>query len=153
MGGIALLVKWLPELATALLVGAIGWLLHSGAMDHASLLAAQKLAAQASSINTACTNAQNKTTEISNALAKKLVIVNNKLADAERLHPSRCVPTFDHIGPAGQHDAATGDAGYAARNGITSDALRAYAAECETIGSQLDSCQDYAATVWKQCHH
>lgn len=103
----ALIFKFLPEIAIFIMTSILGFMLHTGAMDHAAIAAKKKLESQITNDQISCQVAQNTTMEISRETQKKLSALTAALATAKRMHGSgRCIPIIhNHPGPAtGMHD-------------------------------------------------
>ncbi len=78
----------------------------------------------------ACAKAAQITEEANASLAKNYDITRRKLADAKRMSKAKCVlPANPSVPPASGR-------GYAGQNGISTDWLREYGAECRDYQTQ-----------------
>lgn len=106
-----------------------GW--HERVLREPAMLTSQKTAdAQA------CTDAQAITKETNDALQKDRDAIAQRLSALE-LQPSTCVPVTDKAEPpasGGKH---------AGSNGVTSRALREFAATCEEYRVGLKWCEEF----------
>lgn len=102
---LAALFEFLPEIATFLFTAFIGFILHTGLMDHATLAAQKELTKQKSADAVSCQSAQQSTIEASRETDKRLSDARNVIATLRLRRPSRCVHIIHNSGTvAGIHD-------------------------------------------------
>lgn len=90
------------------------------------------LAAQAAELAKRCEIKMKSTKEANDELQKNIGTISAKLDTAKRMHPSVCVPVVSKLA-----QPSTGGAEHAGQNGIETDWLRDFAAECETYRSEV----------------
>ncbi len=112
---LAVLRYWQPIVSA---IGALGiaWLLHTVSVNYLE----KSLIAQ-------CAEEKQATKEANDELQKNLATVRDKLA-ANKLRSSLCIKPTEHTASRGE---------YAGQNGISSDWLREYAAECEIYRQEV----------------
>lgn len=133
----AILKYWQPILA-AFITAVLAYMLHTGAVSTLKLKQAADLAAQAAEMQKQCDADKALTKGAQDALQKNLDDVNRKLAALKRVRPAKCVPVI-----AGASDAAAFHGEHAGQNGISTDWLRDYAAECESIRQVEQQCDKF----------
>lgn len=112
-----------------------GW--HVRGLSDASKLQSA-LAAQESVLHKQCDDEKQVTKGANDALQKNLATISAKLAAAKRMHPSLCIrPVTGVAKPAASGGELT------RQNGISSDWLRDFAAECETYRSEVITLNDF----------
>lgn len=105
------------------------------------------LEAQETALHTQCDADKKLTSEVSNALQKKLSATNARLSELKRVYSqTTCLPIAR---AAGGPDAATG-AKLTGPDGITVTALFDYAGDAEKYRLQLESCQQFISKVWSR---
>ncbi len=90
-----------------------------------------------------CKDDQAITKGANDDLQTKYDAIARKLAAAKRVQPAKCVLPL-----TGKADIGSGGNGYAGQNGISTDWLRDYAAECETYRSQRTALGKFIDDVW-----
>lgn len=124
-------MKWLQIGIGAAAGFALAWLIHLVILAGVNEAHQAALKEQKTSLEEKCKADQAITKGANDALQQKYNSVNSKLAALKRVQPARCV-----VPVTGRADAAAGGGGYAGQNGISTDWLRDYAAECETYRGQ-----------------
>lgn len=89
-----------------------------------------KFKSQEASLRAECEQAKAKNKEANDELQKNLSTVRSNLASFKRLHPGVCIRTDQRAAGRGE---------YAGKNGISTDWLRDYAAECEIYRQEVIS--------------
>ncbi len=112
-----------------------------GAFDQ--IAADKALAAQEEKLTKVCESDKQTTKEAQDALQKQYTIIADKLAATKRMRPAACIIP-QH--PDSSNVASIGGK-YAGQNGISSDWLRDYAAECETYRQQRISLEAFIDAV------
>lgn len=121
-------LKTIAAVAAALVVA---YALHSLSMAAAEAEKRKALSEQAALYTSQCDADKAKTKEANDALQKSADDIAARLARYKRLHPNTCVmPQADGTLPAG------GGAGHAGGDGVSTDWLREYAAQCEAYRRQ-----------------
>lgn len=136
-------MKWIPIGAGAVAGFALCWLIHLVILAGVEKSHTAALAKQKTDLEAMCTADQAITKGKNDALQTDLDIVRRKLADAKRVQPATCVVPL-----AGKTNVGEIHGGYAGQNGISSDWLRDYGAECESIRRTLNSCTGFVDDVW-----
>lgn len=135
-------LRLLPYGLTALISLGGAYYLHSWDVDRLTHKHELALSAAETAAAQRCAAAQRITTEVSNDLQTRLAVLNNRLADAQRLRRADCIAVHP-AAAAGGHDAATDDHGLPAPHGVTAGALIDFAGDAERVGLQLDACQSF----------
>lgn len=97
----------------------------------------KKVAAQIAADKAACASAQAITKEANDELQKNHNAIASKLDALKLQHPSACVSVGS--GPK----LSSGRTKHAGQNGISTDWLRDYAAECEVYRSEVTTCVNF----------
>lgn len=105
--------------------------LHAISMGLAESAKARALTEQALLYTQSCETDKARTKEANDALQKSATDIATKLAQYKRLHPSTCI-----VPHSGAPEPASGGNGHAGQDGISSDWLVEYSAECETYRQQ-----------------
>lgn len=125
--------NWIQFAIGAAAAFGLSFLLHTVDVDRIEATQRSALAAQESQLNAACEARQKITKEANDALQAALNTTATKLAVAKRVHLSHCVVTTD-----GKLAGSAANGGqHAGQNGISSDWLRDYAAECENYREEV----------------
>ncbi len=95
------------------------------------------------SLKEKCESDKQITKDANDGLQKQIGIIAGKLAASKRLRATCIVPVTGKDNPA----AAGGK--HAGQNGISSDWLRDYAADCETYRQQRITLESFIDKVWK----
>lgn len=82
------------------------------------------------------------TKETNDALQKSRDDIARRLADLKRMRPAQCVPIASATHPT------DGGWQYAGSNGVDSDTLRDYAAQCESYRAELLGTWEFMDRVW-----
>lgn len=143
-----LITYWQP-IAAALATALIAFALHSGVMWLSDIKHQNDLISQKAKLNAQCDAVQQQTKDLANAYQQKSNDLAVRLAAALRV-PAQCILPAD-IGPASGGNAATANQGLPKGNGISTRYLIDFAGRCETVGEQLDSCQQSVTVIKKQC--
>lgn len=108
-----------------------------------------ELFAQQTTDTKECDKSQAITKGSNDALQKDRDTIAGKLAAVSLQHPSACVPVArsPHVCSDGQQHA--GQDGNSPATGVSSDWLRAYAADAETYRSELSVCTGFLASERK----
>lgn len=144
---LVVLLKYWQIIAGAAGAFALAWMLHSLDINRIETKQRAALAAQEAILIAVCETNKAITTGISNDYQSKISDLNNKLAAAKRLHPSKCI-TVSVASPAGGRNAAAGGTQPAGAYGVASDALYDFAGEAEKYRLQLIGCQNFVEKVW-----
>lgn len=135
------LIKYWQPLAAALLTLFLSYGLHKLDMSFVERAKQHALDEQKAMLIAACETDKQKTKEANDALQKSAHDIAGKLAAYKRLHPSSCVPV------AGVAQPAPRGAGHAGEDGISSDWLREYAAECEAYRQQRIILEEFGESL------
>ena len=141
-----LLKNALPISAGALLVGLIGFSLHTLAMNHQKASYELKLSEQKVTLTKQCEASKAITEEVSSEYQKKLSERDASLARARRLLNAKCAAPVVVSSPTGHHDPAVqGKPAGQDASSLRADAndLIDIAAEGERYRLQLIGCQTF----------
>lgn len=90
-----------------------------------------------------CAAMQRVTEEANNELSKKYSDIQRKLIASKRMSTAKCVL------PANAPNSPTNRPEYAGQNGLSTDWLREYAAECEQYRSERTTLETFIMDTWK----
>ena len=121
-----LIIKYWQAILAALTTAILAYGLHTISMSFAEHGKASALAEQHDLLTKSCNDQQTRTKEANDALQQTAADISSKLASYKRLHPSACV-----MPGKGKAQPSAGGSGHADGDGISSDWLREYAAQCE----------------------
>ncbi len=138
-------MNWLYSAAGGLSVFVIFLLFHIIDVDRIEDDYKNQLKQQKTQLEKTCADDKATTERGQHELQTRYDDITGKLAAAKRMQPSRCVvPTI--TGTA--HAPAVGPE-HAGQNGISSDWLRDYAAECESYRSDRIALEKFIDDTWK----
>lgn len=131
----------------SLLVGGIGYSLHSIDVDRLERKKVDAVAAQKTLDTNQCNADKAKTQGANHDLQINLNAVRTELDRLKRVQPAKCVPiagTASKTGIAGLHGK------HAEQNdqGIRSEWLLDYGAQCESIRISYNVCKKFVDDVW-----
>lgn len=136
-------LSWIQVGAGAIGAFALSFLLHNADVRRIEASWQDKLDQQKVDLEKKCKADQAITKGANDDLQKKYDSIAGKLAVAKRLQPARCIV------PASSKTIAPGGGnGHAGQNGISSDWLRDYAAECETYRTQRVTLEKFIDDTW-----
>ncbi len=143
---LVLVSKWWKA-GLGIIVGlTIGYGVHKVTMIFVDAAHKQELETQRTALIEQCEKDKEITNEVSTTYQGKIAALNAQLRNLKRLRERTvCIPVANS---SGGRDAATSDTKHVGENGITTDALYDYAAECEEYSLRLDSCQAFINKTW-----
>jgi len=148
------MIKYLPELATALLVALIcgalanGWHKLTVLEDQAHERAA--ISAQIASDTSQCNMDKQLTENANDEYQKQISDLDRQLSDARMRRPRTCVIPLPSALAASRFNAAAATRRTPVATGITSDALLAFEGTCQREVIKLTDLQNFAQKVWKE---
>lgn len=137
----------IKQIASIILTVLLCWALHNIQISRLEKKYRQALITQAVTLKAECDKEKQLTMEVSNDLQDKLADLRDQLDNAKRVQPNRCVPVA--AGSSRRPDVFTQNAQLSDANGVYSDDLLDFAAECEQTGRQLDGLQGFVKKVWQ----
>ncbi len=137
-------IKWLQIAIGAVAGFALCWLIHLVILAGVEETHGKALNDQKTQLEAQCAEHKAITERANDDLQNEYAAIARKLADAQRLRPARCVvPTArPPVAPAGGGE-------HAGQDGISSDWLRHYAAECEGYRAERLILERFMDAVWE----
>lgn len=137
-------LSWIQVGAGAIAAFALSFLLHTVDVNRIEKMWQGKLDDQKIALEKQCKADQAITKGINDDLQKNYDSIARKLATVKRVQPARCI-----IPTTSEAFVAPGGSGHAGQNGISTDWLRDYAAECETYRSQRIGLEKFIDDTWE----
>jgi hypothetical protein len=139
------MLNWIPIALGAASAFALSFLLHTVDVDRLEEKQAIALATQKTAMEKSCAEDKAITQGANDALQKNINIISSKLAASKRVHPANCL-----LAAPIKTDTSSGGGQHAGQNGISSDWLRDYAAECETYRQQRIVLEKFIDNTWER---
>lgn len=136
--------KWVQIGIGAAAGFALCWLIHMVILAGVNESHRQELIDLQAKIEKECKDNQAITKRVNDDLLKSDVEIVNLLIDSKRLQPAGCILPVTR-----ETLLAPGGAEHATKNGISTDWLYDYAAECETYRSQRIALEKFIDQTWK----
>lgn len=137
-------LSWIQIAGGAAAAFALSFLLNTVEVDHIEAKQRQALADQKTQLEQKCKDDQAITKGANDELQKKYNSIAGKLAASKRLQPAHCII----VASSGETISAGSGVGHAGQNGISTDWLYEYAAECETYRTQRISLEKFIDDTW-----
>lgn len=139
------MLNWIQIGIAASITAGAAWTLHSLDVYRIEDKQRAELSSITLQLEAKC-KAEKKLTEESNgSLHKNYSSIEHKRDDAKRLQSSSCIG----LSIAGKVDAKSAGGGHAAENGIETDWLRDYAADCERYRQERIALEDFINKTWE----
>lgn len=138
------ILNWFQICIGAVGAFALSFLLHTIDVSFIEASWRHKLDDQKIALEKQCNDDKAITKGTNDDLQKAYDSIAGKLAASKRMQPARCV-----IPASGKAEPPAGGAEHAGQNGISTDWLRDYAAECETYRSQRIGLEKFIDDTWK----
>lgn len=131
------ILNWISIGGGAVVAFALSWLLHTVDVDRIESNHRNEMAQQERLLVNRCNDEKKTTKEANDALQSQLSIIGKRLA-ASKLQPTKCMPISSSVA---EHTAGGGE--HAGSNGLSTDWLYSFAAECETYRSEVIVLDDF----------
>lgn len=140
-----MIFNWIPMAMAAAITAGAAWALHTLDVYRIEDNHQAEIITLTQSLNKKCDEAKKLTEESNGSLHKNYSSVERKRDDAKRVQPSSCIG----LSVAGKADTKSAGGGHAAENGIETDWLRDYAADCERYRQERIALEDFINKVWE----
>lgn len=137
----------IKQVAAIIITALLCWALHTVIVNRLDSKYKQALIDQAVKLTTGCNDDKKLTEEASNEYQAQITDLNQQLARAKRVQPNHCVAVTP--GSSRRPDVFTKNEQLSHEDGVYSDDLLDFAADCEATGRQLDGLQSFVKNVWQ----